>query len=96
MGSSTYASPTKWCMLSHVVYTGTTLEEEDITRMEIVKYPDSPLSYYIYDLKPHYLISATAYRNRLFVQTIRASSVQWRKAGAKLQVSRDSFRVQTA
>jgi hypothetical protein len=75
---------------------GRSIEDDDITRIETVKYPDSNLTYYIYDLKPHFLIAATAFKNRLFVMTVRASSVQWRKSAAKLQTVRDSFRVSTA
>mmetsp|Transcript_4594 Transcript_4594/g.8682 ORF Transcript_4594/g.8682 Transcript_4594/m.8682 type:complete len:271 (-) Transcript_4594:213-1025(-) len=74
---------------------GGPIEDDDITRMETRTDPESGLLYYVYDVKPHFLLCATAFKNRLFIMTIRASSVQWRKAKDKLLVTRDSFRVST-
>jgi hypothetical protein len=75
---------------------GRPLEDGDILDMKTEKDPATGLLYYLYELKPHYLVAATAFKNRMFIMTIRASSIQWRKASDKLFTVRDSFRVSTA
>mmetsp|Transcript_15644 Transcript_15644/g.21626 ORF Transcript_15644/g.21626 Transcript_15644/m.21626 type:complete len:280 (-) Transcript_15644:202-1041(-) len=74
---------------------GQTVEEDDIVSMTTKK-DDQGLTYYLYDLKPHFLIAATAFKNRLFIMTVRASSLQWRKAKNLLPEIQSSFKVSTA
>lgn len=74
---------------------GTPVEDEDILYMDTKKDAATGLTYYMFDVKPHFLIAATAFKNRLFIMTVRASSSQWRKAKDKLFEIRDSFSVTT-
>mmetsp|Transcript_34147 Transcript_34147/g.41299 ORF Transcript_34147/g.41299 Transcript_34147/m.41299 type:complete len:288 (-) Transcript_34147:523-1386(-) len=73
--------------------TGHTIEDEDITAMEQFVDPASGLTYYTYDLKPHMLVAAAAYKNRLYIMTVRSNSAQWRKSKGSIASIRDSFRV---
>lgn len=75
---------------------GRPLEDDDILDTKVEKDPATGLTYYLYEIKPHYLVAATAFKNRMFIMTIRASSIQWRKASDKLFTVRDTFRVSTA
>ena len=54
------------------------------------------LTYYRYELTQHRLLTATAYRNRVFLMALSANGRQWRKGGADLLTIRDSFRIETA
>uniref|UniRef100_A0A7S0RA50 PsbP C-terminal domain-containing protein n=1 Tax=Pyramimonas obovata TaxID=1411642 RepID=A0A7S0RA50_9CHLO len=74
---------------------GRPVEDEDILYMDTKKDKGTGLTYYMFDVKPHYLIAATAFKNRLFIMTVRASSTQWRKSKDKLMEIRDSFAVTT-
>jgi hypothetical protein len=44
---------------------GRPIEEGDITEMRTMQDAATGLTYYLYDLKPHYLVAATAYKNRM-------------------------------
>lgn len=48
------------------------------------------------ELKPHHLVAATAFRNRMFLIAMSANGRQWRKAADKLRFIQQSFRVDTA
>jgi hypothetical protein len=74
---------------------GRPIEDEDILYMDTTTDSSTGLTYYLFDIKPHFLISATAFKNRLFIMTIRASSIQWRKAQDKLYEVRNSFSIAT-
>ena len=51
------------------------------------------LIYYIYELKQHRLVAATATGNRLYMLATKQSSLQWRKHGGTMLMIRDSFSV---
>jgi hypothetical protein len=43
------------------------------------------------ELKPHKLVAATAYRNRVFLMALVANGRQWRKSQATLRKMQESF-----
>ncbi len=43
------------------------------------------------ELKPHRLVAATAYKNRMFLVAIQANGRQWRKAESDLRRVQESF-----
>lgn len=43
------------------------------------------------ELKPHRLVAATAYKNRMFLIAIQANGRQWRKAESDLRHVQESF-----
>lgn len=43
------------------------------------------------DLKPHRLVAATAFKNRVFLMAIAASGTQWRKSKGTLKQIQSSF-----
>ena len=51
------------------------------------------LIFYVYELKQHRLVAATATGNRLYMLATKCNSLQWRKHGASLLAIRDSFSV---
>ncbi|KAK9832843.1 hypothetical protein WJX81_006562 [Elliptochloris bilobata] len=51
------------------------------------------LTYYQWELKPHRLVAATAFRNRMFLIALDAKGGQWRKASEALRHIQRSFRV---
>lgn len=75
--------------------TGDTVEPDQIVDMHVDKDPESGLSFYKYELvgSPHMLVSATAFKNRLYIMTVRANGRQWRKSRDKLRTMIDSFGV---
>ena len=76
---------------------GQPLQEGDVISSEQVT--RGSLLYYTYELKPkHLLVSATAYKNRLYILTASATPRQWRKADvqAHLRATADSFAVKNA
>ena len=76
---------------------GQPLQDGDVVSQERVE--KNGLLYYTYELKPrHLLVSATAFKNRLYILTASASPRQWRKADvqAHLRATADSFLVKNA
>ena len=45
------------------------------------------------DIKPHNLVAATAFGNRLFIMALKANGAQWRRSGPQLREILDSFSV---
>ena len=73
---------------------GLPLQDGDVLSQERVE--KNGLVYYTYELKPrHLLVSATAFKNRLFIMTASSTPRQWRKADvqAHLRAAVDSFQV---
>ena len=74
---------------------GKPLEEGDLLSMEKVKKGD--LTYYEYELKPrHLLVSATAFKNRLFIFTLSSTPRQWRRSEAANRAIWKTFQVFTS
>lgn len=48
------------------------------------------------ELKPHRLVNATAYKNRVFLLALTANGRQWRKSEEKLKTIQQSFDILTA
>ena len=70
---------------------GNPLNEDDVIATQVVKKDGVP--YYMWEVKPHYLVAATAVGNRLFLLVISANSRQWRKTEDQLRVIQQSFYV---
>ena len=68
---------------------GKPLDEDSVTDTQVVEV--NGLTYYHWAVKPHALVAATAFRNRLFICTINPSARQAKKHGAELLKIRDSF-----
>eukprot|EP00890_Picochlorum_soloecismus_P002135 jgi/Picsp_1/2922/NSC_01147-R1_psbp domain-containing protein chloroplastic-like len=51
------------------------------------------LPYYMWSVKPHHLVTATAVGNRLFILSTTANSRQWRRAEKNLKKIAESFTV---
>ena len=45
------------------------------------------------ELKPHRLVEATAYKNRMFLMAISANGRQWRKGQEQLRHIQQSFNI---
>ncbi|XP_002985046.2 psbP domain-containing protein 4, chloroplastic [Selaginella moellendorffii] len=65
--------------------------EGSVKDMEVKQYDGR--TYYQYELEPHVLITATAAGNRLYLMSVNASGLQWRKHARELRSIQDSFRV---
>ncbi|KAL4422711.1 hypothetical protein ABPG75_008908 [Micractinium tetrahymenae] len=70
---------------------GGPLQEDDIVDMKVVS--KGGMSYYVYELTRHRLVSAAATGNRLYILAVNAKSLQWRKHSDVLLKIRDSFEV---
>lgn len=70
---------------------GHPLEEGDIVSQDIKR--KNGLSYYMWEIKPHRLVTATAFKNRVFLLSLSANGRQWRKADEKLRTIQDSFMI---
>ena len=70
------------------------MDEDDIVNQETMS--KGPLTYYIWETKSHDLLTATAFKNRVFIIALRASGRQWRTAKNELHVIQKSFAVETA
>lgn len=70
---------------------GAPLDDGDVLSMETVLKDGVP--YYMYEVKPHHLVAATAVGNRLFILATSSNSRQWRKAESGLRVTQRSFSV---
>ncbi|BDA49190.1 PsbP domain-containing protein 4, chloroplastic [Coccomyxa sp. Obi] len=68
---------------------GSPLAEDDVMEQTIAK--KNNLTYYRWELKPHRLVAATAYKNRMFLMAIQANGRQWRKAESDLRRVQESF-----
>lgn len=73
---------------------GGPVDEDDIVNQET--YSKGPLQYYIWETKGHDLLTATAFKNRVFIIALRANGRQWRNAKNELHVMQKSFAVETA
>ncbi|EFJ05594.1 hypothetical protein SELMODRAFT_74144, partial [Selaginella moellendorffii] len=65
--------------------------EGAVKDMEVKKYEGR--TYYQYEVEPHILITATAAGNRLYLMSVNANGLQWRKHAPVLRRIQDSFRV---
>ncbi|KXZ43470.1 hypothetical protein GPECTOR_89g490 [Gonium pectorale] len=72
---------------------GKPLDEDDVLATEVVTREDGGL-YYLWELKPHNLVAATATKNRIFICTVTSNARQWKKHAEALRVIQQSFRVQ--
>ncbi|GIL74915.1 hypothetical protein Vretifemale_4777 [Volvox reticuliferus] len=72
---------------------GRPLDEGDVLATEVATREDGGL-YYLWEVKPHNLVAATATKNRVFILTLTSSARQWKKHAADLRVIQQSFRVQ--
>lgn len=70
---------------------GGPLNEGEVLDTQVVTKGD--MTYYLYELSKHRLVSATATGNRAYILSISAKSVQWRKHSDALLSIRDSFAV---
>ena len=69
---------------------GKPLDEDSVTDTQVVSV--NGMTYYRWAVKPHALVAATAFRNRLFICTINcANARQAKKHAAELLKIRDSF-----
>ncbi|KAK9907470.1 hypothetical protein WJX75_004198 [Coccomyxa subellipsoidea] len=68
---------------------GSPLSDDDVMGQTIAKKKN--LTYYRWELKPHRLVAATAYKNRMFLIAIQANGRQWRKAESDLRHVQESF-----
>lgn len=50
-------------------------------------------SYYLWDVKPHRLVSATAVGSRVFILVASSNPRQWKKFESEMRIVRDSFDV---
>ncbi|KAK9814544.1 hypothetical protein WJX72_007668 [[Myrmecia] bisecta] len=71
---------------------GQPLNEGDVLLQEVAK-GDPGLTYYRWELKPHHLVAATAFKNRVFLIALSANGRQWRKAEEELRHIQNSFRI---
>mmetsp|Transcript_53499 Transcript_53499/g.170188 ORF Transcript_53499/g.170188 Transcript_53499/m.170188 type:complete len:262 (+) Transcript_53499:308-1093(+) len=71
--------------------TGNVIDPDDVTSTTTTQHDG--LTYYVYDVKPHLRVAATAEKNRLFIICCNASSLQFRKSKETLGSIRDTFRV---
>ncbi|EFJ48537.1 hypothetical protein VOLCADRAFT_74648 [Volvox carteri f. nagariensis] len=72
---------------------GRPLDEGDVLNTEVAVREDGGL-YYLWELKPHNLVAATATKNRVFILTVTSNARQWKKHADELRVIQKSFRVQ--
>lgn len=75
---------------------GPELTQNPVDDTEIVdKFVDTRdgLTYYNFELTNHTLVSATAYKKRIFIVCIQAPSRQWRSSADKLRAVQKSFTV---
>lgn len=70
---------------------GAPVQEEDVVN----SYEDERegLTFYNYELKNHWLISATVYQRRVYIMVLHSSSLQWRRSYAKLLQTAASFSI---
>lgn len=73
---------------------GRPLEEGDVIETQVAKQDD--LTYYMWEVKPHRLVVATAFKNRLFILGTEANGRQWRRSEDALRTVQKSFRVAVA
>jgi len=61
--------------------------------LETQEFERDGLPYYMWSVKPHHLVTATAVGNRLFILSTTANSRQWRRAEKNLKKIAESFTV---
>lgn len=72
---------------------GRPVEEEDVIDQfnATAATPTGDVTTYNWEIKPHVLVSATAYGNRVFLLAVKASALQWRKNEANLRKTATSL-----
>ncbi|GAX72755.1 hypothetical protein CEUSTIGMA_g211.t1 [Chlamydomonas eustigma] len=73
---------------------GKPVEDEDVLSTEVTTYDG--MTYYNWHVKPHYLVSATATRNRVFILSLAANARQWKKHSDDLFAIQKTFSVASA
>jgi hypothetical protein len=70
---------------------GAPVQDEDIVN----SYTDerNGLTFYNYELKTHWLVSATVHQRRVYIMAIHASALQWRRSYRKLLRTSTSFSI---
>ncbi|CAL5226845.1 g9711 [Coccomyxa viridis] len=68
---------------------GSPLQDDDVISTDVTK--KGELTHYRWELKPHRLVEATAYKNRVFLLALTANGRQWRKSEDKLKTIQQSF-----
>eukprot|EP00884_Botryococcus_braunii_P009125 jgi/Botrbrau1/18213/Bobra.53_1s0072.2 len=71
---------------------GSPLDDGDVLQTAVSAHDG--LTYYSWELKPHHLVAATAFKNRMFLIAMSANGRQWRKAADQLRYIQQSFRVE--
>merc|ERR1711937_46781 len=69
---------------------------EDDDELVQTTFTKQPLTYYVWETKKHELITATAFKNRVFIMAVKASGRQWRAAKESLHTMQKSFSVDTS
>ena len=70
---------------------GTPLLDGDVLDTEVMR--KDGLTYYLYDIKPHRLVTISAVGNRVFILATNSNSRQWRRGADELRVIQHSFYV---
>jgi hypothetical protein len=73
---------------------GKPIDDEDILDAKMEE--RGGLTYYTFETRPHNLCAMTAYRNRLFILSLRSSALQWKKAKSDLLAIQKTFEVRVA
>ena len=73
---------------------GGPVEDDDV--LVQTTFTKQPLTYYVWETKKHELITATAFKNRVFIMAVKASGRQWRAAKESLHTMQKSFSVDTS
>jgi len=68
---------------------GGPIQEGEVMNTQVVE--KNGLTFYQWELKPHRLVAATAYKNRVFLMALVANGRQWRKSQATLRKMQESF-----
>lgn len=72
---------------------GGPVDEDDVVTDTMTK---NGLTYYMWETKSHDLMSATAFKNRVFIIALRANPRQWRYSKDTLRDIQKSFAVKDA
>lgn len=70
---------------------GKPVEDQDIIATSVDQ--RRGLTFYNFEVFPHYLVSMTAFKNRVFILTSSCNGRQWKKAEADLRVTQKSFTI---
>ncbi|KAK9808177.1 hypothetical protein WJX73_005612 [Symbiochloris irregularis] len=74
---------------------GKPMQDDDLIQSDVIQGTDG-LTHYIWELKPHHLVGATAYGNRMFLIALNANGRQWRRSAEALRQIQTSFLVNAA